>query len=298
MGACLPWLFSFLTLLAALLPAAWLAFGRCRSRRQWAWRCVLAANVELFAFLAGAWAFTSYYLRFLFPLLLLFAVVRAWRRTPAGGSVLKGGHSLEFWAILAFLPIVVLLNALSIGAHFSPGAAVELAFPLRSGTFYVLQGGGSPITNPFHWRNPRERFAIDLVKLNRLGGRAAGIVPGSQEDYASFGAVVTSPCDGVVAKARDGLPDSPPGRPDTEHPEGNFLVIACGGADILLAHLGRGSVLVRAGEAVRTGEPLGQVGCSGNASEPHLHLSVEREGVAVPVRFDGRNLALNDLVVN
>lgn len=297
MGGYLPWLFGSLTLLAAVLPVVWLGNGTCRSRRQWGWRTLLAGNVELFAFLAGAWPFTSYYLRFLFPLLFLLAAVRAWQRIPVGGSA-PGWRAPESRVTLALLAALLLLNALAVKAHLGPADSVELAFPLRGGTFYVMQGGGSPVTNPFHWRNAEERFALDLAKLNRLGGRAAGIAPARLEDYACFGAVVVSPCDGVVAKAHDGLPDHPPGRPDLQHPEGNFLVIACGGADVLLAHLKKGSVLVGPGDAARAGEPLAQVGCSGNTAEPHLHLSTCRAGEAVPVRFGGRWLTLNDLVVN
>jgi murein DD-endopeptidase MepM/ murein hydrolase activator NlpD len=53
-------------------------------------------------------------------------------------------------------------------------------------------------------------------------------------------------------------------------------------------HLRRGSVVVRPGEEVAAGQKLGLVGMSGEASFPHVHLSVRREGQEVdPFRGEG-----------
>jgi hypothetical protein len=49
------------------------------------------------------------------------------------------------------------------------------------------------------------------------------------------------------------------------------------------AHLERGSVMVRAGDVVCAGDPLGRVGRTGRASTPHLHFEVRE-----PDRFDQR----------
>nr|BFE35476.1 hypothetical protein GCM10010200_077270 [Actinomadura rugatobispora] len=56
---------------------------------------------------------------------------------------------------------------------------------------------------------------------------------------------------------------------------GNHVVLDLGdGAYAVLAHLRRGSVRVRKGQRVRAGDVLGEVGNSGNSSEPHLHFHV------------------------
>jgi murein DD-endopeptidase MepM/ murein hydrolase activator NlpD len=73
---------------------------------------------------------------------------------------------------------------------------------------------------------------------------------------------------------------------------------------VLLAHMGTGSVLVRPGQGVTTGQALGVIGNSGNTSEPHLHVHAERggrpgawgEGEGVPILFEGKFLCRNDLV--
>ena len=48
------------------------------------------------------------------------------------------------------------------------------------------------------------------------------------------------------------------------------------GVEVILAHLKQGSVAVTAGMKVNTGDVLGQVGNSGNTSQPHLHIHAER----------------------
>ena len=60
--------------------------------------------------------------------------------------------------------------------------------------------------------------------------------------------------------------------------------------------------MVRTGEEVRTGDPLGAVGNSGASNEPHLHIHAQRPGPAnapfsgdpLPLRIDGRYLARGD----
>ncbi|MCA1579206.1 MAG: M23 family metallopeptidase [Acidobacteria bacterium] len=42
----------------------------------------------------------------------------------------------------------------------------------------------------------------------------------------------------------------------------------------LLAHLRSGSIRVHVGQSVSMGEPLGEVGNSGNSTLPHLHFQV------------------------
>ena len=74
--------------------------------------------------------------------------------------------------------------------------------------------------------------------------------------------------------------------------------MACGELHVLLAHFRQGSVQVRAGQHVRAGDGLAEVGNSGGSDEPHLHVHAQRPGPPgmplggepVPVRFEGRYL--------
>lgn len=133
-----------------------------------------------------------------------------------------------------------------------------------------------------------------MVELDALGLRAHGIYPTVLERYVIFGRTVHSPCDGTVTTMVDGLPDQVPPAMDRNNPAGNHLVIACQDVNVLLAHLHAGSIVVRSGDRVTRGQPLGRVGNSGNTSEPHLHIHAVRAGSGdgltgdgVPILFDG-----------
>lgn len=207
------------------------------------------------------------------------------------------------WGLLAVF--TASLNGLVIRGFFYSGVPVELAFPLKGGTYYVLQGGDSAVTNPFHRAGRSQQFALDIVRLNGLGSRARRLVPAALADYEIFDEVIYSPCAGEVLRARDGRPDNPAGEIDRESPPGNHIMLRCRGVTVLIAHRRNGTVLPRTGERVDEGQPLGQVGKSGNASEPHLHVQAVRaagspfslEGEAVPMLLDGRFLVSNSVIV-
>lgn len=74
---------------------------------------------------------------------------------------------------------------------------------------------------------------------------------------------------------------------------GNHVTIDHGnGVHSLYAHLRRGSVRVAVGDRVSAGDVIGEVGNSGNTSEPHLHFQLmDRPSVmnaaGLPFRFTG-----------
>lgn len=301
----LPLIFSALTVGLSCLAVIWLWVRRCATRKEWALHDALSGSVLLLAFLAGTWAFTSYYLRYLFLVLFVLAAVLSYIRVPRAPVISERRSRASVLAVFSLLFVFVLLDLLTVKAHYHPEPAMDLSFPLKSGQYYVLQGGNSPVTNPFHRSSPQERYALDLVKLNTFGNRARGLAPARLDAYESFGETVYSPCRGQVMTAVDGLPDNPPGVPDSAHPAGNHVIIACHGAGVLLAHLMRGSMKVGSGEIVATGQVIGRSGNSGNSSEPHLHISAARTATsmgdaraeAVPLTFNGSFLVLNSVVV-
>jgi hypothetical protein len=161
--------------------------------------------------------------------------------------------------------------------------SAPLTFPLR-GRWYVVQGGASRAIN-HHVTVPRQRAALDLVRTGRHGTK--GGAGNGNEAYLAYRQSVFAPCDGTVIAVRDGLPDQVPGTVVPQPAEGNEVVIDTGREQVRLCHLRRGTVRVAKGQQVRTGELLGEVGNSGNTSEPHLHIEASRDGVGVDLRFVG-----------
>ena len=198
---------------------------------------------------------------------------------------------------------LAMLDLTAIRSGFPTEDIISLEFPLQGRTFVVLQGGRSALTNPFHSGNPAGRLSLDIVAVGRFGSRARRLLPLRLPDYFVFGLPVKCPCTGDVAAAVDGLTDNPPGRPDSQHPPGNHVLLRCDRNDavlVLLAHLQAGSVRKHAGDRVLRGELVGAVGNSGNTSEPHLHMQATRgdltQGTPVSILLDGRFLTTNNLV--
>jgi len=112
----------------------------------------------------------------------------------------------------------------------------------------------------------------------------------SVENTLAWGMPVYAVLPGTVVAASDGVADrldlsmirdlfrlmlfGPKQEPPFSNLGGNYVVLDCGNAYPLYAHLRCGSVLVRAGQTVAAGEPLGVVGNSGSSLQPHLHFQV------------------------
>lgn len=165
-------------------------------------------------------------------------------------------------------------------------------FPL-AGT--VLVTDTYPSLNSHRWCRNSE-FAFDAGAFDETLERP---VLGGRPVYAA--------CSGVVEEVFDGLDDTD-GDTDLEEIEaqygeharidGNHVLIRHGGGELsLYAHLEKGSVAVKPGEAVEAGQPIGRVGSSGSSWVPHLHFHVMRDGIegpGVPVVFDNLRTILGE----
>ncbi len=159
--------------------------------------------------------------------------------------------------------------------------SAPLRFPLAGGRWYVVQGGGRALNH--HARVVEQRGAVDVVGLGRFGTRRR---PGTSLDaYAAYGAPVYAPCGGRVVSAVDGLADQRPGVIRYGPVYGNHVFLDTGHETVKIAHLRRGSVAVTEGQTIRAGDLLGEVGSSGNSTEPHLHLHAERDGQGLDLDF-------------
>lgn len=166
--------------------------------------------------------------------------------------------------------------------------SAPLLVPFAEGVWWVAQGGGRGINH--HVGHARQRGAIDLIATCSTGSRRS-YGPAARrrlESYTAYGAQLLAPCAGTVLRTVDGMPDEPVGNPSPDiNPCGNHVVIDTGHELVVLAHLRPGSVRVATGDRVAAGQPIGQVGNSGNSTEPHLHLHAERDGLGLDLAFVG-----------
>jgi hypothetical protein len=105
--------------------------------------------------------------------------------------------------------------------------------------------------------------------------------------------------DGTVVATSDGMPDrerismardllrlmffGPKVAPPFSALGGNYVILKCGDVYPLYAHLKKGSVCVRPGDIVRSGDPLGLVGNSGSSLQPHLHFQLMNTAEPFPL---------------
>lgn len=289
--------FALYPLCLAGAVLVWMLRGGPRSRPHWLMKLAVTGSVVAFLFLTAPWAFTSYYLRYAMLGIFAFVAVYSYFRHAGLSDALPKGQIAGRLALYA--PAFFLFTGLSASAataHIGRHESVSLSFPLVAGTYYVLQGGNSVATNPFHALSG-SKLALDIVQLNAFGNRARGIAPRSLGDYEIFGETLHSPCAGTVLTVRSDLPDNAPGKTDAEHPEGNYIIVRCGDVDVFMAHLARSSTAVATGDVVRLGQPLAKVGNSGNTLEPHLHIGARKRGEEIVFAFEGRRLSVNSVVI-
>lgn len=123
-----------------------------------------------------------------------------------------------------------------------------------------------------------ERFAIDYIQLDknfRLFNGAAN----SPDSYAYFGAPIHAVGDGKVVAVVDELPEQVPGKSPTGLPldqyGGNHVVQDLGDGNFAFyAHLQPGSITVKPGDDLTSGQDIAKLGNSGNSDAPHLHFHV------------------------
>lgn len=123
-----------------------------------------------------------------------------------------------------------------------------------------------------------ERYAIDYVQLTP-DGRLFNGNRGDLLGYPYFGADVHAVADGQVAAVVDNLPEQVPGAVPVALPldqyAGNHVIQDIGGGNyVMYAHLKTGSVTVKVGDKITTGQVLGAVGNTGNTDTPHLHFQL------------------------
>jgi murein DD-endopeptidase MepM/ murein hydrolase activator NlpD len=196
------------------------------------------------------------------------------------------------------------------------GSDLHVLSPPTRGTGWWASDGPSNIPDNHHRRGIwisngqltiSRRFATDWI-LEKKGHGSSGN-PNDRRSYYGYGQDVYAVGDATVVTAKDGQPENVPGFGENFHPAvpvtletvgGNTIALNLGGGQYAwYFHLQPGSVRVKAGEHVRRGQPLGKIGCSGDARMPHLHFEVTTSatvlaGEGVPYLIDQYRILTQD----
>jgi murein DD-endopeptidase MepM/ murein hydrolase activator NlpD len=199
----------------------------------------------------------------------------------------------------------------------SEGSRTVFRLPLQGVWFAAV---GPTMHTGHRWALPEE-FAYDFARLGDGGLSHRG--DGARfEDYYAYGAPVLAAADGVVVAVVNDQPQDiavlrRPGesagaygarQEETQSAllargpaaiAGNHVMIDHGNGEYsLYAHLQPGGG-VRVGDRIKAGAPLGRLGSSGNATEPHLHFQVcdapdPLACAGIPIQFQGVELPYAD----
>jgi murein DD-endopeptidase MepM/ murein hydrolase activator NlpD len=149
----------------------------------------------------------------------------------------------------------------------------KLSLPFKD-EWTVLWGGDTKEQN-YHVESEAQKNAFDIMifddkgKTHRTDGK-------TNEDYYAFGKQFFAPCAGEIVLVVDGIKDNKPGIMNPMFLTGNTVIIKTANKEYLLfAHFKQHSILVKQGQQVKQGDPLGQCGNSGNSSEAHGHFHIQ-----------------------
>jgi hypothetical protein len=122
-----------------------------------------------------------------------------------------------------------------------------------------------------------QRFAIDWNGVDAQNRMVVGN-PDLNPSWVFYDKPVLAVANARVVAAVDRFPDQVPNHPrpvTIREADGNYVILALGkGRFAFYAHLKPGSVRVKRGDRVRTGDVVGLLGNSGSSTGPHLHFHV------------------------
>jgi hypothetical protein len=156
-----------------------------------------------------------------------------------------------------------------------------LTFPIRGhgiiGQDYVTNGGHGGFWNA---------FAIDIDGLDQNDGELSDANENAAD--AGWGREILAPAAGTVVYARNDVPTNPhPGEEPGDNwyrplhdpvmaYAGNCVIVDHGNSEYsVMMHMQPGSVTVKVGDRVATGQVIGKLGNSGDAFGPHLHYQLQ-----------------------
>jgi hypothetical protein len=301
-----------------IMPLAmiiWLWAGKSRSKFGWFVKTAFVATYLMLIYFIGFWGFASFYVRYLWPILLVAAGISSYLKVPRVPFFAEMHVGNWIFTALGAASSVLFLYLITgaVEANYYDTKPVDLSFPFKNGVYSPYWGGNGKASSfmNYHYLSSKHKgartnlsmkYAVDIEKLNILGMSSKGLLPPELENYEIFHQEILSPCDGKVVEVVDGLRNEMPWTGNYPYNVGNHVGIIKGDVCVILGHMQKGSIPVKAGDSVRTGDVIGRVGSSGMADQPHVHIQAMRVGEGslwtwegVPILFDGKNPVKNSL---
>ncbi|HYR87558.1 MAG TPA: M23 family metallopeptidase [Terriglobia bacterium] len=205
--------------------------------------------------------------------------------TPKETLVLEAGQRKAISDIFMDFPTGFIGENLMVEVDYKSAGQADLrkaSTPLRRGQGFL---GHLPFEGVWyveaahdfvdsHKRFLAETFAYDFIQVG-ANGKSFRREGRTNSDYLAYGQRVLAAKEGIVVSVRNDIVENVPGEPNTTTPGGNLVIINHGDNQYgYYGHLKPGSIKVRPGSSVRTGDPIGDVGNSGDSLEPNLHFHV------------------------
>jgi len=304
-----------------LILFVWILIGLDGSKLMWIIKIVVCGFYILLFFIIGYWGFICYYFRYLFGIsyfIVCSISIRAMITLPLiyqndfKKSIQHNGIQFFGYLLIACILLYFIIKAIS--AFSYDGTPVKLILPFKTGRYYIFEGGNSKKCNLINYHsagslhtknnvNKSMQFAVDIAKLNSIGSFAESILPKQIEKYKIYKEDLYSPCNGMIIEIVDNMDNEEPFSGKHPYNVGNHIVIQNDGINIVLGHIQRGSIKVKVGDSVSSGQLIANIGNSGLTEFPHLHIQAMKavessiwSGEGVPILFDGKFMIKNTLI--
>lgn len=176
---------------------------------------------------------------------------------------------LYTWFVQRNSPEKNLYSFLNYRDRFNSYSRGALKLPFF-GEWKVTQGHNGNYTHQGDWQHAWD-FEFEDESGKTYEG--SGDYP---DDYYCYNTSVIAPADGTVEEVMNDVEDNVIGQKNLAENWGNTVVIKHSEFFYSkLSHLKKGSIEVKRGDKVRTGDILGVCGNSGNSPYPHLHFQIQ-----------------------